>query len=97
MEHVLEIEVDENGTLTLPAEILRGARPHDRFVVESHDEQRLLLSRSVAAEAPSPDRASTLTEAARLWRQKQDSLAKEIAAVWPENVSAVDVVSEMRR
>lgn len=31
------------------------------------------------------------------WKQNWDALSAEISKVWPEGVSAVDVVSEMRR
>ena len=31
------------------------------------------------------------------WKQNWDALSAEISKVWPEGVSATDIVSEMRR
>ncbi len=74
------IEADEQGLLRVPTEMLGAAQPHGRYLVE-------VIGKKLIVEAePAED------EWLRQWRE----LAEEIGKAWPEGVSAVDVVSEMR-
>ena len=75
------LEADETGMLTIPAELLGYPEPNARFVVEQ------VGGRIFIQPEPAED------EWLKQWRE----LAEEIGKVWPEGVSAVDVVSEMRR
>lgn len=75
------IEADEQGLLRVPVAMLGVVQPHGRYVVE-------VVGKKLTVE-PEPAEDEWLKQ----WRE----LAEEIGKVWPEGVSAVDVVSEMRR
>ena len=75
------LEADETGMLIIPAELLGYPKPNTRFVVERIGGKTFI--------EPEPVEDDWLKQ----WRE----LAEAIGKVWPEGVSAVDVVSEMRR
>ncbi len=82
------IETDEQGQLVITAELLGSVQPHSRYKVEAIG-TRLVVEPDPAAE----QRRQAYEE----WLKEWDELAEEIGKVWPAGVSAVDVVSEMRR
>ena len=75
------IEADEQGLLLVPVEMLGAVQPHGRYLVE-------VVGKKLSIE---------LEPAEDEWLKQWQELAEEIGKVWPEGVSAVDVVSEMRR
>ena len=75
------LETDDYGRLVVPAEGLGDAQPFSRYKVEA-------VGKKLSIE-PEPVEDEWLKQ----WRE----LAEEIGKVWPEGVSPVDVVSEMRR
>ena len=84
---VVTVEVTEQGTLTLPAEVLNGAKPNARFVVESRN----------GALRVQQETAVTEQQGADDWIAEWDKLTDAVSAAWKSELSAVDVVSEMRR
>ena len=81
------IETDEAGRLVLLPEMLGNAPPHSRYKVEA-------VGRKLVVELePATERQQVYEE----WLKEWDELSEEIGKVWPAGVSAVDVVSEMRR
>lgn len=86
------IETDEEGRLVLPAELLGEAKPHTRYTVESLGTKLILGLEATDADGTQKSAEVTPDEWMRQWRE----LSEEIGKVWPEGVSAVDVVSEMR-
>jgi hypothetical protein len=83
----MTLEVTEQGTLTLPAEVLSGAKPHARYLVEVLDS-----GLSVRPESPSSGSAGWDD-----WLDQWNSLAAEITAASVTGESAVHILSEMRR
>ena len=75
------IEADEQGLLRVPVEMLGAVLPHGRYVVE------VVGKKLIVEQEPAEDG----------WLKQWRELGEEIGKVWPEGVSAVDVVSEMRR
>lgn len=75
------IETDETGKLVIPAELLRDAQPFTRYQVKAVGKRLSIEPELIEDE----------------WLKQWRELAEEIGKVWPEGVSAVDVVSEMRR
>lgn len=82
------IEADEQGLLLVPTEMLGTAQPHGRYLVEVIGKKL-----SIEPEEAAEQRKQEYEE----WKRGWDALTEEISKVWPEGVSAVDVVSEMRR
>jgi hypothetical protein len=90
------LEVEENGTLTLSAEILDNAPPHTRYVLETSGGQLTLRpehEKSKSRPTSRKKRASSW----EAWEKERDAVAAELSKIWPEGVSAADVISEMRR
>ncbi len=85
------IETDEIGRLTLSPELLGEVRPHSRYTVETTG-SRLIVERE-AAEAQANTPKLTPDE----WLRQMQELAAEVGKVWPKDLSAADVISEMRR
>ena len=75
------LEADDAGMLVIPAELLGYPEPNTRFAVERVGEKFIIQ--------PEPAEDKWLKQ----WRE----LADEVGEAWPEGVSPVDVVSEMRR
>src|SRR4051794_24771671 len=80
------LETDEQGTLTIPADILGHPAAHQRFVVEGEGDDIRIERQKTAA---------TTSHYERMCRWSE--LASRISAVWPEGISAVDAVAEQRR
>ncbi len=89
------VEVDENGSLTLPPDIINCAEPHTRYVVETHGAQ--LTLRPEAAETEQKPRRKKRSTSVEEWEKQWQAFSEELSAVWPEGVSATDIISEMRR
>ena len=87
------IETDEAGRLVLPPELLGETKPHTRYTVEAAGARFI-----VEPEVQDTKKAHESDEAASdEWMKQWRELSEEIGKVWPKGVSAVDVVSEMRR
>ncbi len=90
------IEVEEDGTLTLPSDIIGYAKPHTQYVVEA--ESNLLTLRPVTVKpARSKKPRSKRNMSLQMWEEERRRLTEELRQVWPEGVSVEDVISEMRR
>ena len=90
------LEVEENGTLTLPSEVLENAPPHSRYILETHGKNLLLrpeTEKPVAPRKPRKQQKPSWEE----WEKERDALSEELSKAWPEGVSVTDVISEMRR
>jgi len=87
------IETDEAGRLVLPPELLGEAKPHARYAVETTGTGLIVRPEVPDTEVPPASDQASSDEWMRQWRE----LSEEIGEVWPKGVSAVDVVSEMRR
>jgi hypothetical protein len=83
------LEVNEDGSLMIPADLLNGAEPHQRYTAESEGKNLLLRpeSESVPIEKLDPE------ELRRRWIDLSDRVGR----LWPANTTAADVISEMRR
>jgi hypothetical protein len=86
MTYVLEIQ--ENGTLTLPPETLGNPKPRTRYVLETQG-QRVTIQPEAAKPAPSTS--------AEEWLTALQSLAQAISQNSTSDRSALDILSEMRR
>lgn len=80
------LEVSENGTLTLPAEMLGDAAPRTQFRVERR-EGGLLVNPLDAQPEISPEE----------WLEEWDKFTDAVTKAWKSDKSAVEIVSEMRR
>jgi hypothetical protein len=90
------LEVEENGTLTLPSDALENAPPRSRYVLET-DGRNLLLRPETEKPAATRKRRKQSKLSWEEWERERDALSVELSKVWPEGVSATDVISEMRR
>jgi hypothetical protein len=90
------LEVEENGTLTLPSDVLDNARAHTQYILETHG-KRLTLRPVVMGTAQPKKSHKRQADAAKKWEEERRKLTEELGQVWPEGVSVVDVISEMRR
>ncbi len=89
------LEVEENGTLTLPPDVLGEAKPHTRYVVEAQGEELTLRpeqTRSGQAAEP-PQKTLSPDE----WWAQWNQLVAQISHASTTNESAVEILSEMRR
>jgi len=92
MGHVIETESD--GRLIIPAELLGDVKPKQPFIIESHGAGYNIHPAAAATEViASPPEKLTPDEWLKQWRE----MAEEIGKVWPEGVSATQVISDMRR
>ena len=83
------VTTDDSGTLILPAELLGAARPNTPYIVEADgDELFVRPQNGHVLNGYTPD--------ADEWERQRKALAAEIGAVWPADVSAADVISDMR-
>jgi len=85
------VETDETGRLVLPDDLLREIKPRTKYIIESkgdgliiYPEEPVLAHKEVV---PTPEQWEAQ------WRAAQEQVSKS----WPAGVSAVDVMSEMRR
>lgn len=85
------LEADASGTLIIPAELLGYPEPHMRYVVERVGGK--LIVQPEAAPAQEDEQKSAFDK----WQQQWKIVQREVSKSWPAGVSAVDVVSEMRR
>jgi hypothetical protein len=90
------LEVEEDGTLTLPSDVLGNVQPHTRYVLETSGTE--LTLRPEPAEATRPKKPRKRTKISiESWEQNRQKLAEDLAKAWPQGLSAVDAVSEIRR
>ena len=83
------LEVNDDGSLVIPAELLNGAKPHKRYCAETAG-QDLLLRPEQRVEAPEklpPDE----------WRRRWNELSELIGREWKSDKTAAEIISEMRR
>lgn len=90
------LEVEEDGTLTLPADVLGHARPHTRYVLETNG-SRLILQPEPAESAKPRKLRRKRTLSPEEWEKERQKLTEKLSKVWPKGVPVVDVISEMRR
>lgn len=84
------IEADETGRMVLTPEMLGEARPHGRYVVEENGTKIDIYPENASA-------AEKNQMTSEEWETHWKLVQQEMAKVWPEGVSAADVISEMRR
>lgn len=82
------IETDEQGQLVITAELLGGVQPHSRYRVETLG-AKLVVELEPTAEQRRQDY--------EVWLKEWDALTEEITAAWNTDMSAVEIVAEMRR
>ena len=90
------LEVEENGTLTLPPDVIGNAKPHTRFVLETHGTSLTLRPTEERAARTKRSRKQH-TDPLKSWEEERRKLTEELGKAWPNGVSVVDVISEMRR
>ena len=83
------LEADDTGMLTIPAELLGYPEPNTRFVVERVG-GRIFIQPEAALEVEQKSAYDT-------WHDQWKIVQQEVTKSWPAGLSAVDVVSEMRR
>ena len=81
------LEVNDEGALVIPAELLHGAEPHQRYTAESAGKTLVLKP-----ESPVPEKL----DRDEWWRQ-WNALSEQIGREWKSDKTAAEVVSEMRR
>ncbi len=86
------VETDEMGRLVLPPELFGEVKPYTPYTVEDLG-NGFYVKATETAEKTAVARQKVHEE----WKRSWDALTEEISKVWPEGVSAADVVSEMRR
>jgi hypothetical protein len=89
MSHLLE--ADESGSLTIPPDVLGHSTPHARNIVET-DDRGIHIAADVLENAARNLPRSGLTVHSEEW----NTLAEEIGQKWTSDLSAAEVVSEMR-
>ena len=83
------LEVNEDGALVIPADVLNGAELHQRFTAESAGKNLLLRPESESGPVEKLDPEE--------WQRQWNELSERVSRLWPANLSAADVISEMRR
>lgn len=83
------LETDDNGSLTIPADLLGHPAPHSQYVVGSEG----LVLRVQPANEAGQNGVPTHEQRMKEWAD----LADRISKAWQDDVSAVDAVSEQRR
>jgi len=81
------LEVNDDGTLLIPADLLGGVGSRKRYVAESAGQGLLLRPEPGSAEKPAPDE----------WWRQWDSLAERIGRSWSSDATAAQAVEETRR
>jgi hypothetical protein len=90
------LEVGDDGTLTLPADLLGDAPPHTRYAVETRD--NAIVLRPEPATSPKPRSARTkITLPYEAWKQAWDAWAEQVDKAWKGEKSALEELAEMRR
>ena len=72
----LVLEVEEDGTLTLPRELLSHAAPHDRYVVEAQGQRFMLRPEPAKRSVPRRHNAKRELEFER-WQKERQQLCDE--------------------
>jgi hypothetical protein len=86
------IEVEQNGSLTLPPDVLGNAQPSTRYVVKTAGAQLI-----VQPESKHNGTVRNRTLRSGDWEAERLELVEELGRMWPEGVSVTSVFSEMRR
>ena len=95
-EKIMRIfEVEKNGSLTLPPEVLGHAEPHTCYVLETRGTK--LTLRPQPSNIHRPRARDNRRRSPDTWEKERCALTEELSRIWPEGVSVVDVLSEMRR
>ncbi len=87
---------DERGALHIEPDMLGEARPNTRYVVEAGAEG-LTVRPEVSASSTNGAGVAEGKLSPEEWERMRDELTELLTAVWPQGVSVVDVISEMRR
>ena len=90
-EAIQVVETDDAGRLVIPAELLGHPEPFTKFVVERVDTKIFIVPEAM------PVQDSEQRSAFDKWKQQWRIVQQEVSKSWPAEVSAVEVVSEMRR
>ena len=86
------LEVNEDGALVIPADLLNGAEPHQRYTAESAGKNLVLTPESDHARRQKPQKLTS-----EEWEVEWKAFTEKVTQAWPTGVSAVDAVSEIRR
>ena len=81
------LEVNEEGALVIPADLLNGAEPHQRYRAESAGKTLVLEPESALPAKLDPDE----------WWRQWNALSEQIGRQWKTDKSAAEIISEMRR
>jgi hypothetical protein len=81
------LEVNDEGALVVPPELLNGAVPHQRYSAELAGDHLHLR----------PERASQEKLSSDEWWTRWAALSEQIGKKWTSDKSAAEIVSEMRR
>jgi hypothetical protein len=87
MTHIIEVEAD--GSLRLPKEVLAEAKPATRYIVETQGNQLTLRPEEIQPSATPESREQWLAA----WR----TLSEQIGKSWIGDKSALEELAEMRR
>lgn len=82
------LETQENGTLTLPSDVLGSPKPHTRYVIEKQGE-RVTIQPEAAMPTPAPS--------AEDWLDAWKALSQDISRASTPEKSALEILWEMRR
>jgi len=91
------VEVAEDGTITVPHEALPTSRPGARYRLQMRNGEVRLLPETERPAVPDEAAAQQDEEDWNKWETEWKALSDDLTAAWPEGVSAVDAISEMRR
>lgn len=97
MGQVMEVETDriikadDSGMLVIPAELLGHPKPFVRFIIERVGTKIFIVPEATSAQGSEQESAFDK------WQRQWKVVQQEVSKSWPAGVSAVDVVSEMRR
>jgi len=86
------LEVNEDGVLVIPADLLNGAEPHQRYTAKSAGKSLLLRPESEREKSRRPQKLKPED-----WEAEWKAFTEKVTKAWPDGLSAVDAVSEQRR
>ena len=100
------LQTNEDGELLIPADLLNGAAPNQRYRAESAGKTLILRPESASGKpeqrrsnehSPEMPTKSRQKLSSAEWESEWKVFSDQVTKAWPSDISAVDVVSEMRR
>ena len=100
------LQINKDGELLIPAGLLNGAAPNQRYRAESAGKTLILRPESASGKRErrrpnehSPEMATNSRQklSSVEWESEWKAFTDQVTKAWPKDVSAIDVISEMRR